>query len=97
MLNWVDETSYCRGEIDKVPRVWVANIPGFSISLEVHRIRESRMWKVSCFRLNVEEQELETEDLEIAKKKAIEVLIANLEQYIQLQNKLKEVLKNTED
>ena len=75
MSDWEDTTSYSRGERDKAePREWELAFP--NIRIKVHRLHGIPGWFLSCHALGVERKDLKCEDLEKAKAKAVNGIIA---------------------
>ena len=75
-LIWEDNTTYCQGETDRIPRVWQAKINRLRISVHRHRDFKLDTWLISCepfFNLHI----LKNSEVESAKEEAL-ILITNV-------------------
>jgi len=75
MGDWEDTTSYGRGERGTIdPLAWELALP--NIRIRVHRLHVLPGWYLSCYALGVERKDLKCEDVEKAKSKAVNVIMA---------------------
>lgn len=73
-MEWKDETSYSRGELGKVePDTWVLHLPTTRIAVHRH-INHPGKWVLTCRRLGIELRELDADDVETAKRVALQLL-----------------------
>lgn len=74
MVEWSDETAY--GSMREIgqPRVYVAIIYGFRLS--VHRsAAHDGVWMFSCYEIQLENERLDSPDINEAKKQAIKLFV----------------------
>ena len=88
MGEWKDETSYSRGERGKVePQILVKTINGVRVIIHRH-IYYKDTWLLSCNELNIDNKNLDTNDFEVAKEKAKEVLINKVDQLVKFKDEV---------
>lgn len=75
MAKWKDATSYSRDDKERIPRVWKINFGKFTLTVHRHIYYDPKMWLASS---DLFEHREMGEDLEEAKKKAIELLKSKL-------------------
>lgn len=75
MAKWKDITSYSQGDKERVPRVWKIHFGDFELTVHRHIYYDPKMWLASSPLFERREM---GEDLEEAKKKAIELLKSKL-------------------
>ncbi|MCO7127770.1 hypothetical protein NIE88_18655 [Sporolactobacillus shoreicorticis] len=72
MIFWQDDTDGNKKKRTGESDLFVLKANGFRVVL--HRVIGLEGWFVSCYGLNVEKRELESEELEDAKKEALELI-----------------------
>ena len=92
MISWKDISSYSKGQKGKVePSVLEADIE--EIAIKIHRhIHYPETWLLTCYDMNIEKENLYTNDFKKAERKAMKMLFSRLERYKRLSNKLLELL-----
>lgn len=93
-LNWKDVTSYRRGDIERVPRTWELKLEELKYKVIVTRhINYENTWLLTFREANIELRDLETDDVEEAKNKAIEIVENYLNDLIKRALKQCEIIK----
>lgn len=88
-----DITTYSRNEKEKKPRVLENNSNGVKFKVHKH-IYYGNEWLLSCDELDIDKRDLNTEDIEEAKEKAIIEMVISLGKVIQKYEKaIKEISK----
>lgn len=87
-MEWIDITSYTKGDTQRIPRTYKADLVGIVIILTRH-IDYPDSWLLRCSELYLE-RDLETDDIEVAKeitigrvKHALHLVIGNCERALQ--------------
>lgn len=86
MIEWKDVSSYSRYDKERIPSILELKIEG--IRIVVHRIIHYDGWFVSCYDLNIEDEQLYTEDLEDAKIKGINYIVDEIDKLGKLKDEL---------
>jgi len=82
MIKWEDVTTYSRGDKERVPRVWQCKIAD-AIVIKVHRFHALQGWFLTCSSFDISAWNLtDSEDVEDAKKAALEYVRGYLEREI---------------
>lgn len=76
LMEWQDKTSYSKGDKERVPRVLEINVEGLRVV--IHRIIHCEGWYLTVYELNIDDRYLETDDLEDAKNRGLEVVIGRI-------------------
>jgi hypothetical protein len=48
MIEWKDETSYSRGDTERVPRAWAVKVGALKISVHRHIHHDPDVWLLTC-------------------------------------------------
>lgn len=89
---WKDISSYSQRDTIKIPNNYELIVNNTKIHVHRH-MYYPKTWLLSCHELGISQRDLETNDIDEAKEKAIDVLIAHLDKYIDLQNTLASLQK----
>ena len=91
-LNWRDVTSYKQGDTERVPRTWELKLEELKYKVIVTRYYENT-WLLTFREANIELRDLETDDVEEAKNKALEIVKNYLNDLIERALKQCEIIK----
>jgi hypothetical protein len=77
-MKWKDATSYSRDDKEKVPNAF--QLENVSFRLSVHRMHRLQGWFLTCYDVGrlFEGRQLVAEDLEEAKKEAVDLVYEKL-------------------
>lgn len=78
MIEWKDQTSFSRGETDRTPRVWTGRVGAVSIAVLRHRDYPDT-WVMQCELISLWPRDLETNDVDDAKRKALDIVRVELQ------------------
>lgn len=94
-LKWRDITIYKQGDADRIPRTWELKLEElrYRVIVTRHRYYENT-WLLTCKETNIELRDLETDDVEEAKYKALEIVENYLEDLVQRVMKQCEIIKS---
>lgn len=93
-LNWRDVTSYRQGDTERVPRTWELKLEELKYKVIVTRHRHyENTWLLTFREANIELRDLETDDVEEAKNKALEIVENYLNDLIERALKQCEIIK----
>lgn len=93
-LNWRDVTSYKQGDTERVPRTWELKLEELKYKVIVTRhIYYENTWLLTFREANIELRDLETDDVEEAKNKALEIVKNYLNDLIERALKQCEIIK----
>ena len=87
-FKFKDETSYSRGDRENIPpRVLATTVNG--IRIVIHRHKDyPETWLLSVGRLNIDKEDLNTDDFEIAEERAKEMILKEIDEL----NKIKDYI-----
>lgn len=92
MINeWKDITAYMQGEKERTPRTWELRLQelGYKVIVTRHLYAENT-WIFKCREANIEFLDLETDNIEEAKEKAITIIKKHLnELLLKVQNEIR--------
>ena len=77
MLLWKDATTYSRGETDRNPRVWTANVGRLKMTVHRHIHYPKNVWLLSCDPL-FDCHQLESPEELMAKRQSAELIAGQL-------------------
>ena len=76
MIEWKDTSSWSRGDVDRTPKSWTAEIGRFRLVVHRHRSYEPDKWLATCYPGVFSEFELASKDVDEAKCQAVAKLQA---------------------
>ena len=91
-MEWKDGTSYSRGDKERIPRFLELEVDGAIIV--IHRIGHLESWYLTVHKLNIEEINLNTDNLDVAKTKGMKFVIDHITELGNMKNKLITVISN---
>ena len=97
MIVWKDTTSYSRWDDKRIPRTWKAELPCDARLIVTKHIDYGEEWTTSCYPLYDEIRPLGTEDLEEAKRKAMEMFVSETGSIVVARERVKMTLMQEEE
>lgn len=89
-IKWEDESSYSRGERGKIPpTILTTTIEEVKIIIHRH-ICHPGTWFLTCYDMNIEKQDLHTDDFNTAVSTARDNILNKIYKYTQFRDRLLE-------
>lgn len=93
-LNWKDVTSYSQRDNKRIPRTWELDLEELNYKVIVTRhIYYENTWLLTCRGANIEQVDLNTDDIDEAKDKAIRIIADYLDKLVERALKQSEIIK----
>lgn len=94
-LNWRDITSYSQTNIERIPRTWELRLAELNYRVIVSRhIYYENTWLLTCKSIDIEHFDLETDDVDEAKNKALGIVENRLNELLEKIMRQCEILKS---
>lgn len=94
-LNWIDITSYKKGDTERIPKTWELKLEELRYRVIVTRhIYYENTWLLTCREANIELHDLKTDNVEEAKYKALKIVENYLNDLIEKISRQCEIIKS---
>lgn len=95
ILKWRDITSYSQGDNERIPKTWELRLEELNYRVIVSRhIYYENTWLLTCRNIDIEHFDLETDDIDEAKNKALKIVENHLNKLLEKVMRQCDILKS---